>query len=59
MVAAYISKAREAALVPVDYTQARNVKKPGGAKPGMVIFDHYYTLYTTPNEETVAGLAEK
>lgn len=59
MVAAYNSKAREAALVPVDYTQARNVKKPGGAKPGMVIFDHYYTLYTTPNEETVAGLAEK
>ena len=59
MVAAYNSKAREAALVPVDYTQARNVKKPGGAKPGMVIFDHYYTLYTTPREETVTGLAEK
>ena len=59
MIAAYNSKARGAALVPVDYTPARNVKKPGGAKPGMVIFDHYYTLYTTPDEELVVGLAEK
>ena len=57
MVAAYNSKARDAALVPVDYTQAKNVRKPGGAKPGMVIFDHYFTLYTTPDEEKVSVLA--
>lgn len=58
MIAAYNSKARDAALVPVDYTQVRNVKKPNGAKPGMVIFDHYFTLYVTPEEEKVKALAQ-
>jgi len=58
MIAAYNSKSRSAALVPVDYTQIRNVKKPVGAKPGMVIFDHYYTLYITPEEEKVKSLLE-
>lgn len=58
MIAAYNSKARSAALVPVDYTQIKNVRKPGGAKPGMVIFDHYFTLYTTPEEEKVNAMAE-
>ncbi len=58
MIAAYNSKARSAALVPVDYTQVRNVKKPNGAKPGMVIFDHYFTLYVTPEEDAVKALAQ-
>ena len=46
--AAYYSKARESAQVPVDYTQIKNVKKPAGAKPGMVIYDSYNTVYVTP-----------
>ena len=46
--AAYYSKARESAQVPVDYTQIKNVKKPAGAKPGMVIYDNYNTVYVTP-----------
>ena len=46
--AAYYSKARSSAQVPVDYTQIKNVKKPNGAKPGMVIYDHYNTVYVTP-----------
>lgn len=58
MIAAYNSKARDAALVPVDYTQVRNVRKPNGAKPGMVIFDHNFTLYVTPVEEKVKALAQ-
>ena len=58
-IAAWNSKARGAALIPVDYTQVKNVKKPNGAKPGMVIFDHYYTLYSTPDEEKVADMAEE
>jgi predicted ribosome quality control (RQC) complex YloA/Tae2 family protein len=37
--------------VPVDYTEVRYVKKPHGAKPGMVIFTHNKTLYVTPSEE--------
>ena len=58
-IAAWNSKARGAALIPVDYTQIKNVKKPNGAKPGMVIFDHYFTLYTTPDGEKVAAMAEE
>ena len=49
MLAAYYSQAREGQNVPVDYTQVRNVKKPAGAKPGMVIYDHYNTAYVTPD----------
>ena len=39
IIAAYNSKAQASALVPVDYTIVKNVKKPNGAKPGMVIYD--------------------
>lgn len=46
--AAYHSKARSSENVPVDYTQVRYVKKPAGAKPGMVIFTHNKTVYVTP-----------
>ena len=53
--AAYFSKARESENVPVDYTRVKNVKKPAGAKPGMVIYDHYSTAVVTPD----AALAEK
>ncbi len=47
--AAYYSKARESAQVPVDYTIIKNVKKPNGAKPGMVIYDGYNTVYVKPS----------
>ena len=53
--AAYFSQAREGQNVPVDYTRVKNVKKPAGAKPGMVIYDHYTTAVVTPD----AALAEK
>lgn len=49
-IAAYYSKAQNSSKVPVDYTQVKNVKKPNGAKPGMVIYDHYKTLYTEPEK---------
>ncbi len=58
IVAAYNSKARESAQVPVDYTKARYVKKPGGAKPGMVIFTDNRTAYITPDEEMVNALRQ-
>ena len=47
--AAWFSKGREGSNVPVDYTPVRNVKKPSGAKPGMVIYNTYSTLYVTPD----------
>lgn len=46
--AAYFSKARNSSQVPVDYTVIKNVRKPNGAKPGMVIYDFYNTVYVTP-----------
>jgi predicted ribosome quality control (RQC) complex YloA/Tae2 family protein len=56
MLAAYHSKASASAQVPVDYTQVRHVHKPQGAKPGMVIYDHYTTAYVTPDEKMVERL---
>ena len=35
--------------VPVDYTPVRNVKKPAGARPGMVVYETYRTLRVTPD----------
>lgn len=46
--AAYYSKAKNSSNVPVDYTVVKNVKKPNGAKPGMVIYDSYNTIYVNP-----------
>lgn len=48
VVAAYNSKARESSLVPVDYTEIRNVKKPSGAAPGKAVYEHYKTAYVRP-----------
>ncbi|MDR1706219.1 MAG: fibronectin/fibrinogen-binding protein, partial [Clostridiales bacterium] len=46
--AAYHSKAKEGSLVPVDYTLRRHVKKPGGAKPGAVIYTNQRTAFVKP-----------
>ena len=48
VVAAYNSKGRDSSLVPVDYTEIRNVKKPSGAAPGKAIYEHYKTAYVRP-----------
>jgi predicted ribosome quality control (RQC) complex YloA/Tae2 family protein len=57
MLAAFYSKARGGSLVPVDYTLKKNVKKPSGAKPGMVIYETNKTAYVTPDERIVTALA--
>lgn len=49
MLAAWHSQAREGQNVPVDVTPVRNVRKPAGAKPGMVVYDRYRTVYVTPD----------
>ena len=54
--AAYYSHARESQNIPVDYTIIKNVKKPAGAKPGMVIYDHYNTIYVTPDSDMIRRL---
>ena len=49
--AATCSKGRSGTKIPVDYTLARFVKKPNGAKPGMVIFTNNKTILVDPSEE--------
>ena len=51
--AAYYSRARQGSMVPVDYTPKKFVKKPSGAKPGMVIYTTNRTAYITPDEAKV------
>ena len=46
--AAAYSKGGASTRVPVDYTLRRYVKKPGGAKPGFVIYTHQRTLSVEP-----------
>lgn len=46
--AAFYSKAKDSAKVPVDYTEVKNVKKPSGSKPGMVIYYTNKTIYVDP-----------
>lgn len=49
--AAEHSKAAESSSVPVDYTKVKFIKKPAGAKPGMVIYKTNKTVYVTPGKE--------
>ena len=57
--AAYYSQGREAGKVPVDYTPVRYVKKPAGARPGMVVYTTYQTMLAVPDGQLVKKLAEK
>ena len=59
MLAAYFSQAKESSSVPVDYCPVKFVKKPAGARPGMVTYDNYRTLYVTPEEARVKKLSIK
>lgn len=54
--AAYHSKGRMSSNVPVDYTECKYVRKPKGAKPGMVIYDRQKTLFVTPHEDEISRL---
>lgn len=46
--AAYYSRARQSHQVPVIYTESKNVYKPKGAKPGMVIYKHEQVIWGQP-----------
>ena len=56
VICAYHSDAKDSSSVPVDYCPVRNVKKPNGAPPGMVIYENYNTVYVTPDEAMVNSL---
>ena len=57
--AAYFSQAQSSTKVPVDYTPVKFVKKPAGAKPGMVVYTTYQTMLADPDEELVKRLSVK
>lgn len=56
--AAFYSKAKNATKVPVDYTIRKNVRKPNGSKPGMVIYENNKTVYIDPSEEDIKKLTK-
>ena len=55
--AAAYSKGATSSRVPVDYTLRKYVKKPGGAKPGFVIYEKNYTAYVTADKSEVQKLS--
>ena len=57
--AAWFSQGRESGKVPVDYTPVKYVKKPAGARPGMVVYTTYETAWVTPDERLVKRLRVK
>ena len=57
-IAAFNSKA-EGENIAVDYTYAKNVKKPPSSKPGFVIYHTNWTAYVTPYKDKVESLKVK
>lgn len=53
--AAHYSRGRGQAKVEIDYTEKKNVKKPGGAKPGFVV---YYTNYSMMIDSDISGIKQ-
>ena len=56
--AAYYSRGRQSAGVPIDYTLRKYVKKPGGSPAGFVIYVNQRTLYMTVSENDVKKIKE-
>lgn len=57
LLAAYHSSGKMSSHVPIDYTLKKNVKKVPNAKPGMVIYTNFKTLFVTPDEQSVKKLS--
>jgi predicted ribosome quality control (RQC) complex YloA/Tae2 family protein len=57
-IAAFYSKSKGSSKVEVIYTEARNVKKPKGAKPGMVTVKEYKGVVVRPGLPEGAGDGE-
>ncbi len=59
IIAAYNSAASDSSQVAVDYTEIRELKKPAGGKPGMVIYHNYNTMWVTPDKDLCERLKKK
>ena len=56
MLAVYYSQARSGGKTTVDYTMIRNVRKPSGALPGMVLYTSYQSVVAEADELLVSKL---
>ncbi|HBT20067.1 MAG TPA: fibronectin/fibrinogen-binding protein [Peptococcaceae bacterium] len=56
ILAAFYSRGKNSANVPVDYTYKKYVRKPKGARPGMVIYESHKTISVTPDPEKIKHL---
>ena len=54
--AVYYSQSRAGGKTPVDYTMVRNVRKPSGGLPGMVLYTTYQTILAESDESLVERL---
>ena len=59
IIAAHYSKAKNNSKVPVDYTEIKNLRKPNGAKPGMVIYYTNKTIYVDPEKFNTLNILKK
>jgi predicted ribosome quality control (RQC) complex YloA/Tae2 family protein len=55
-IAAWHSKSRGAAVVPVDWTRRKHVRKPRGGPPGLVLVDKTKTVNARPSAEVERAL---
>lgn len=51
--AAHFSKGRQQDKVEIDYVEKKHVKKPGGSKPGFVV---YYTNYSLVIDTDISAI---
>lgn len=56
MIAVWHSKARKSGKTAVDYSEVRNIKKPKGAKPGMVNYFDYFSAYAAVDEQNIDSM---
>ncbi|MDE7425591.1 MAG: NFACT family protein [Lachnospiraceae bacterium] len=56
--AGFYSKGNNQDKVEIDYTEKKNVKKPGGAKPGFVVYYTNYSLMIAPDITGIKQLEE-
>lgn len=57
-ICAYYSRARESSRVEVDYCPVSHVKKPNGARPGMVVYEGCHTVIVAPGLQNKDVFAE-
>ncbi|MGI6514046.1 MAG: fibronectin/fibrinogen-binding protein [Syntrophomonadaceae bacterium] len=58
ILAGYYSRGKDAEKVAVDYTFRSQVKKPRGSRPGMVIYDNYWTVFINPSDPRLPAILQ-